>query len=139
MLVKFIMTLDVAWVAPETSIQDAAGLMRSLHVGSIPVCGAAGAIVGVLTDRDLALRATAVGLDPVTTTVRDVMTREVVYCYEDQGVEDAVKLMEDLKVRRLLVLNRRNHLAGIVSLGDLAVRASEKKAGEVLKEVSEIP
>jgi CBS domain-containing protein len=139
MLVKFIMTLDVAWIAPEPSIQEAACLMKSLHVGSIPVCRADGEIVGMLTDRDLTLRATAAGLDPVNTKVRDVMTRDVVSCYEDQDVEDAVKLMEDLKIRRLLVLDRQNRLAGIVSIGDLAVRASETKAGEVLKEVSEIP
>jgi CBS domain-containing protein len=138
MLVKFIMTLDVEWVLPETSIQEAAARMKSLDVGSIPVCGAKGKIVGVLTDRDLAIRATAEGLDPTTTKVRDVMTKDVVYCYEDQDVENAVNLMEALQIRRLIVLNRQNRLAGIVSLGDLAVRANEKKAGEVLKEVSEM-
>jgi CBS domain-containing protein len=139
MLVKFIMTLDVESVAPETSIQEAAVLMRSLDVGSIPVCSARGRVVGVLTDRDLAIRATAAGLDPNTTPVRDVMTRDVVYCYDDQDVEDAVHLMEGLQIRRLIVLNRQNHLAGIVSLGDLAVRANPKRAGEVLKEVAELP
>jgi CBS domain-containing protein len=139
MLVKFIMTLNVEWVATETSIQEAASLMRSLDVGSIPVCGAKGKVVGVLTDRDLAIRATAAGLDPATTPVHDVMTKDVVYCYEDQDVEDAIHLMEGLQIRRLLVLNRQNHLAGIVSLGDLAVRANPKKAGEILKEVAEIP
>ena len=92
----------------------------------------------MLTDRDLAIRATAEGLDPITTKVRDVMTEDVIYCYEDQDVQDVVKLMEALQIRRLIVLNRDNRLAGIVSLGDLAVRANEKKAGEVLKEVSEM-
>jgi CBS domain-containing protein len=138
MLVKFIMTLDVECVLAETSIREAAAMMKALDVGSIPVCGAKGKIVGVLTDRDLTIRATAEGRDPDTTKVRDVMTKDVVYCYEDQDVEDAVHLMEGLQIRRLIVLNRQNHLAGIVSLGDLAVRANEKKAGEVLKEVSEL-
>jgi CBS domain-containing protein len=138
MLVKFIMTLDVEWVSPDVSIQQAARLMKALDVGSIPVCGAGGAIVGMLTDRDLTIRATAEGRDPNTTMVRDVMTRNAVYCYEDQDVDDAIKLMEALQVRRLLVLNRGDQLAGIVSLGDLAVRANKNKAGEVLKEVSEL-
>ncbi len=142
MLVKFIMTLDVEWVSPETSIQEAARLMRSLDVGSIPVCAQTSEqkseIVGMLTDRDLAIRATAEGLDPIVTKVRDVMTESLVYCYEDQDVEDAVKLMEALQIRRLIVLNRDNRLVGIVTLGDLAVRANEKKAGEVLKGVSEM-
>jgi CBS domain-containing protein len=139
MLVKFIMTLDVEWISPDASIQKAAGLMKSLDVGSIPVCGATGKIVGLLTDRDLTIRATAEGLDPHATKVRDVMTKDVVYCYEDQDVEDAVHLMEGLQIRRLIVVNRKNHLAGIVSLGDLAVRANQQKAAEVLKEVSEMP
>jgi len=138
MLVKFIMTLDVEWVSDDTSVQEAARLMRSLDVGSIPVRGADSEIVGMLTDRDLAIRAAAEGLDPTTTKVRDVMTVDVVYCYEDQDVLDAVKLMEGLQLRRLLVLNRDNQLAGILSLGDLAVRANEQHAGEVLKEVSEM-
>ncbi len=142
MLVKFIMTLDVEWVSPEASIQEAARLMRSLDVGSIPVCSQnseqKSEIVGMLTDRDLAIRATAEGLDPVVTKVRDVMTEKLVYCYDDQDVEDAVTIMQSLQIRRLIVLNRENRLVGIVSLGDLAVRANEKKAGEVLKEVSEL-
>jgi CBS domain-containing protein len=138
MLVKFIMTLDVEWIAPDATIQTAASLMKSLDVGSIPVCGVKGKIVGVLTDRDLTVRATAEGLDPNTTKVRDVMTKDVVYCYDDQDVEDAVHLMEGLQIRRLIVLNRQNHLAGIVSLGDLAVRANQKQASAVLKEVSEM-
>jgi len=138
MLVKFIMTLDVEWVSDDTSIQEAARLMRALDVGSIPVRGADREIVGMLTDRDLAIRAAAEGLDPITTKVRDVMTVDVVYCYEDQDIKDAVKLMEGLQLRRLLVLNRDNRLAGIISLGDLAVRANEKDAGAVLKEVSEM-
>jgi CBS domain-containing protein len=138
MLVKFIMTLDVEWVSDDASIQEAARLMRSLDVGSIPVQSANRELVGMLTDRDLALRATAEGLDPFTTKVRDVMTEDVVYCYEDQEVQDAVNLMEALQLRRLLVLNRDQRLVGIVSLGDLAVRANAMQAAEVLKEVSEI-
>jgi CBS domain-containing protein len=138
MLVKFIMTLDVEWVSDDTSIQEAARLMKTLDVGSIPVRRADGEIVGMLTDRDLAIRAAAEGLDPITTKVRDVMTVDVVYCYEDQDVQDAVRLMEGLQLRRLLVLNRDNQLAGILSLGDLAVRANGPNAAEVLKEVSEM-
>jgi CBS domain-containing protein len=142
MLVKFIMTLDVGWVSPDASIQQAARLMKSLDVGSIPVCAQISdqksELVGMLTDRDLAIRATAEGLDPIVTKVRDVMTEKLIHCYDDQDVEDAVKLMEALQIRRLIVVNRDNRLVGIVTIGDLAVRANEKKAGEVLKEVSEL-
>ena len=138
MLVKFIMTLEVEWVSPDTSLQEAASLMRSLDVGSIPVCGENGVIVGMLTDRDVTIRATAEGLDPIVAKVRDVMTEDVVFCYEDQDLQDAVQMMESLKIRRLIVLSRDNRLAGIVTVGDLAVRANVKKAGEVLKGISEL-
>jgi CBS domain-containing protein len=95
-------------------------------------------LAGVLTDRDIAVRAVAEGMDPTTYKVRDAMTPDVVYCFDDEPVERAERVMKEKQFRRLLVLNRDKRLVGIVSLGDLAVRGeSNRKAGEVLQDVSE--
>jgi len=131
------MTLDVECVSAETTLQEAARRMKLLDVGPMPVCGDDDRLVGMLTDRDIVIRSTAEGLDPRTTKVRDVMTRNVIACYEDQDVEKAVELMEEHRIRRLVVLNREERLFGIVSLGDLAIRANKKESSEVLREVSE--
>jgi CBS domain-containing protein len=92
----------------------------------------------MLTDRDIAVRAVAEGRDPKTARVRDAMTPEVVYCFEDQDIQEAARLMKDKQIRRLVVLDRDKRLAGILSLGDLAVdTGDEKLAGETLERVSE--
>jgi CBS domain-containing protein len=92
----------------------------------------------MLTDRDITVRAVAEGRDPVTTLVREVMTADAVYGFDDQDVEDAARLMEQYQIRRLPVLNRAKHLVGIVALGDLAVHPGQQPlAGEVLEQVSE--
>jgi CBS domain-containing protein len=136
MQVKFIMTMNVECVSPEATIQDAACLMKSLDIGALAVCSDNGRLVGVLTDRDIVIRASADGLDPTSARVGDAMTENAIYCFEDQDVKEAVRLMEDHLIRRLVVLNRKMELVGIVSLGDLAIRADKKDATEVLKEVS---
>ena len=96
-------------------------------------------MVGMLTDSDINLRATAEGLDPTKTPVHEVMTPDVVYCFEDQPVEEAARIMEEKQIRRLIILNRDKRLVGIVSLGDLAVRDTEDPhlEEEVLERVSE--
>jgi CBS domain-containing protein len=92
----------------------------------------------MLTDRDITVRAVAAGRDPLTTQVRDVMTPDVVYGFEDQDVEDAARLTEQYQIRRLPVLNRSQQLVGMVALGDLAVHAgTQPVAAEVLEQVSE--
>lgn len=136
MQVRFIMTLTVESVSPETSLQEAAQRMKELDVGPLPVCTSDGRLVGMITDRDIAVRATAQGLDPALTVVRDVMSDQVVACFEDQDVEEAIRLMEEMRVRRLPVLDSDNRLVGIVSLGDLAIRANKSQATDVLREVS---
>jgi CBS domain-containing protein len=136
MKLKEIMTKHVEAVAPDTPIQEAAGRMRSLDVGVLPVFKG-DRLVGMLTDRDLTLRAIAEGKDPKTTTVQEAMTADVAYCFEDQEVEEAGRIMKENQIRRLPVLNRDKLLVGIVSLGDLATRADEKRAGETLEKVSE--
>jgi CBS domain-containing protein len=137
MHLKEIMTRDVEVVRPDATLQEAAGRMKALDVGVIPVCDGEH-LMGMLTDRDITVRATAAGRDPRTTHVRDVMTPDVVYCFEDQDVTEAQRLMQERQIRRLLILNRDKRLAGVVSLGDLAVKAgADKVGGAVLERVSE--
>src|ERR687887_2162357 len=137
MQLKDIMTPGVEVIAPEASISEAAEKMRHLDIGPLPVCEGE-RLVGMLTDRDITVRAVAAGRDPRMTQVRDVMTPDVVYGFEDQDVQDAVRLMEQYQIRRLPVLNRSQRLVGIVSLGDLAVRSGDQPlASEVLEQVSE--
>jgi CBS domain-containing protein len=134
--VRDIMTPEAHCIAPDTSLADVAKLMADLDVGSFPVCDN-DRLIGMLTDRDITVRAVARGADPQKTTVREAMTGEIVYVFEDQDVEEAARLFEAKKIRRLPVLNRAKRLVGIISLGDLAVNASTSLGGEVLKEVSE--
>jgi len=137
MRIRDVMTPGAECTRPETSLQEAAERMKNLDVGSLPVCEN-DRLVGMLTDRDITVRATAGACDPCSTHVRDVMTPDVVYCFEDQEISDASRLMEDHQIRRLVVLNRAKRLVGIVSLGDLAVKAPEKGRSEAtLEGVSE--
>jgi len=131
-----IMTRDVEVVNFDAPLQEAAAMMKSLDVGMVPVCDG-NTLKGTLTDRDTTIRATAAGRDPTTTKVCDVMSTNLVYCFEDQEVEEAMSLMEAQQIRRLPVLSRDKRLVGIVSLGDLAVHSGEKEmVGDTLKEVS---
>src|SRR5262250_1719797 len=137
MQLKEIMTPGVEVVTPEATIQEAAEKMRHLDIGPLPVCDG-DRLVGMLTDRDIAVRAVADGRDPVTTLVREVMTPDIVYGFDDQDVQDATRLMEQYQIRRLPVLNRRKQLVGMVSLGDLAVHPGQQPlGGKVLEQVSE--
>lgn len=136
MKVNEIITHDPEVIRPETALIEAAQKMKSLDIGMLPVCDG-DRLVGVITDRDIAVRGVAQGYDPKTARVQEVMTPEVIYCFDDEDVKDVAKKMEEKQVRRLPVLNREKRLVGIVSLGDLAVRTGKDKlAGEVLKRVS---
>lgn len=136
MQLRDIMTREVQVVCPDATLEDAAKIMQQLDVGPVPVCDGE-RLVGMLTDRDITIRATAQGKDPKSTTAREVMTPDVVYCYEDQDVQEAARLMEEKQIRRLLVLNRDKRLVGIVSLGDLAEGThDEELEAEVLEAVS---
>jgi CBS domain-containing protein len=131
------MTPEVVSVQSDTRIVDAALVMKNLDVGPLPVVDS-GRLVGVVTDRDITVRATAEGLDPHTTEVSEVMTREVVACHESDDVRRAARLMQDAQLRRLLVVDDAGNLAGIVSIGDLAVRTGDDRlSGETLEKVSE--
>jgi CBS domain-containing protein len=134
---KDVMTLDVEVVHPEASLWEAAQRMAALDVGPLPVC-TGDQLVGMLTDRDITVRATAEGRDPKTTRVYEVMTPDVVYAFEDQDVSEAARLMSKHQIRRLVVLNRDKQLVGIVSLGDLAVYSGDvQQAGQALEGISE--
>jgi len=137
MKIRDIMTPDVECVWPDDSLQEAALKMKEMDVGPLPVCDR-DHIAGMLTDRDITVRAVAEGRDPRSTRVRDVMTRDVISCYEDEDVEEAARLMQARQVRRLLVLNRHQRLVGIVSLGKLAAETGDPyRMGEVLQDISE--
>jgi len=129
------MTRNVEIVHPEDSIREAAALMAQLDIGSVPVAED-DRLIGMLTDRDIAIRAVARGLGP-DTAVRSVMSTDVKYCFEDQTIEDVTENMANIQVRRLPVVDRDKRLVGIISLGDLALEeGTEEEAGKALKGVS---
>ncbi len=136
MKIEEIMTPYVRCVQADVSLVEAAVVMRDMDVGALPICES-GRLVGMLTDRDIALRAVAECRDPRFTVVKDVMTPGVTYIFGDQEVEDAAELMERKQVRRLPVLNREKRLVGIVSLGDVALHTSNELSGEALKVMSQ--
>jgi CBS domain-containing protein len=137
MQLQDVMTPGVEVIAPEASIYEAATTMSHRDIGPLPV-GDGERVGGMLTDRDITGRAVAAGRAPRMTHVRDIMTPDVVYGFEDQDVEDAARLMEQYQIRRLPVLNRSHQLVGMVALGDLAVHAGSRPvAAEVLAQVSE--
>ena len=131
MQVKDVMTSRAEWVDPKTSIADAAKLMREHDFGVLPV-GDGDRLIGMITDRDLAIRAVAERRDPATTTVADIMTDNVLYCFEDQQAEDVARNMGEQRIRRLPVVNREKRLVGMVSIGDLAQRGLPSEAGKSL-------
>jgi CBS domain-containing protein len=134
---KEIMAPGVYVIPPEATVKEAAEKMRAIDVGPQPICDGE-RLVGMLTDRDIITHAVAEGRDPTTTSVRDVMTADLVYCFEDQDVTEAARLMEEHQIRRLPILNRNKWMVGIVSLGDVAVAVGDRQlAGEALERISE--
>lgn len=132
-----IMTGGIETITPQASLAEAAKKMASQDIGSLPVCDEPRRVVGIITDRDITVRAVARGMDPNQTRVEDVMTRDVLSCSSDAEVEDACEMMEQRQVRRLLVTGQNEVPVGIVSLGDIALCLRESQSGEVLKKVSE--
>ena len=114
-----IMTRQPERVGPDDSIQQAALAMDQLNVGILPVCNGQ-RLVGVITDRDIAVRAASTGGCPVDQLVGDFMTRNAAYAYEDEAAEDALLRMQTLQIRRLMVLDREKNLVGVLALGDIA-------------------
>jgi CBS domain-containing protein len=137
MQVKDVMTRAVQMIPPHGSLQEAAELMKALDVGSLLV-GEGDRLAGIITDRDIAVRAVAEGQDCWEGKVRDAMSMDIACCGVDDDVEVARQLMQEHQIRRLPVLDHNGHLVGIVSLGDLAVHAGDACAsGETLQAVSQ--
>jgi CBS domain-containing protein len=130
-----VMTRDVRVVRPDADLLEAARLMRDLDVGALPVCDGR-RLMGMITDRDITVRATARGLAPADCKVADVMTKEVSWCFADQRVGEVLKQMSGEQVRRIPVIDRANmELVGMVSLGDLATR-QDNPVQKTLEDVS---
>jgi CBS domain-containing protein len=137
MNVSEIMTSDFEMVNSTSSLREAARKMKSLNVGFLPVQEGT-MLIGLITDRDIVVRGLAEGRDADSTQVKDIISSEVVYCFEDDSVEDAVRLMEENQVRRLIVVDHDRVPVGIVSLGDIAVKTGlEQLSGEALERISE--
>ena len=134
MKVKHVMTREVVVANPDDSICEAARRMAECDAGALPV-GENDRLVGVITDRDIAVRAVAQRLS-ADTPVRDVMSREVLYCFDEEDIEQVARNMAEQQIRRLPVVDRDKRLVGIVSVADLALNAKSRTAGEAVAGIS---
>jgi CBS domain-containing protein len=135
MKVRDAMHKGVDWVSPYTPLVTIARMMRDRDIGAIPV-GDNDRLVGMITDRDIALRVVADGADPTHLSAADVMSKGIIYCRDDENVIDAVRIMESSQVRRLAVIDDHKRMVGILSLGDVSHASSQLLTGEVTKAVS---
>jgi CBS domain-containing protein len=136
MQLKEIMTKEVELLDSEATVKEAAQAMKRRNIGALPL-RKDDRLVGMLTDRDIVVRALADGLDISKVKVSQIMTSPIAYCFEDQSIEDAGKIMEEKQIRRLPVLNRQKRLVGFVSLADVAVQGRDDLlSGKVLEAVS---
>jgi CBS domain-containing protein len=135
MKVKEMMHKGVKWASPDTPITAIAKKMKQYDIGAIPV-GENDRLVGMVTDRDIAVRGLANGKNVSKLTARNVMTKGVIWCRDSDSAVEAVRLMETKHVRRLPVIDEKKRMVGILSLGDISHGASQRTAGEVLKAVS---
>lgn len=137
MKVHEIMTSGAHCVGPDVSLIRAATLMRELNVGSLPVCEG-NRMIGIITDRDIAIRGVAEGRELEGTPVRAIMSPEVIYAYDDQDLADAARVMEINQIRRLPILSREKRLIGFLSLGDMATDGNDERlSAEALREISQ--
>ncbi len=130
MIVRDAMTRRAETIGPGETLQAAARKMRELDIGALPVCHQ-DRLVGMLTDRDIVIRSTAEGLDPARAMVADAMTPQVIYCFDDEDIYSAARLMEDRAVRRLMVLDSGKRLVGLLSVDDLSLVSQAAAAGVV--------
>ncbi|MDG5816010.1 CBS domain-containing protein [Chitinispirillales bacterium ANBcel5] len=131
-----IMTRNVDSLPSNYTVLDAAKKMRTLNVGVLPVTEE-GHVVGMITDRDIVVRAISEELNPGNTSLKEVMSREIFSCKENADIAEAAKIMEERRVRRLLVQNNEGSVTGIISLGDIATHVQKELSGEILQQVSE--
>jgi CBS domain-containing protein len=135
MKVREIMTSNVECLGPESSLKEIAQEMQSLDVGFIPICEN-DRLVGTATDRDIVIRAVADGRDVNTTQVREVMSRDIIYAFEEDDVKTVAEKMREKDVRRILILDRNKRLVGVVSIGDVS-KVEEKVSGKTLRDITE--
>ena len=131
MFAKDIMSKKPEFLPPSATLKQAADQMRTHDYGFIPV-GENDRIVGAVTDRDVIIRAIAEGKDPNKTTLRDVMTKGIHYCFETDSLDKVAQQMEEFQIRRLVVLNKDKRMTGIISLGDIATKCQDKKLSSEL-------
>ncbi len=135
MKVKDVMHAGATWIDPDAQISEVAERMRREDVGAIPV-GEHDRLIGMITDRDIALRGLSGKLDPLQMTARDVMSEPIVFCNANEDLEDAVHIMERQQIRRLPVIDEHRRMVGMLSLGDVAARATPSLCAETLRAVS---
>ncbi|MGS4948251.1 CBS domain-containing protein [Meridianimarinicoccus sp. RP-17] len=123
------------WASADTPVSEVARMMQKDDIGAIPV-GKDDKLIGMITDRDIALRVVAAGRDPVKTTAEEIMTKGIVYCRTTETVEDAIHLMDQKKIRRLPVIDENKRLVGMLSLGDVSHAVSRELSGELLQAIA---
>ena len=136
MRIQDVMTAEVSFVRPDTPILEIARKMRDGDIGATPVVENE-RLVGMVTDRDIVVRAVADGDEIERQTAGEVMSPHIQYCREDETVDEVLRNMGDQQIRRLPVVDREKRLVGVVSLGDLALSGKRKAAGEALQEISQ--
>jgi CBS domain-containing protein len=135
-----VMTRNPVCALPDDSVASVAQLMKERDIGPIPIVEdiVSKRLLGIVTDRDLAMKVVAEGRDPNTTKVRDVMTQDVVTCRDDDEIQATLEAMSQHQLRRILVVNAENTLVGIIAQADIATRMDQpEKTGEVVKEISQ--
>jgi CBS domain-containing protein len=124
------------WASADMPVSEVAKMMQKDDIGAVPV-GKDDKLIGMITDRDIALRVVAAGRDPATTTAEEIMTEGIVYCRTTETVEDAIHLMDQKKIRRLPVIDHNKRLVGMLSLGDISHAVSRELSGELLHAVAD--
>jgi CBS domain-containing protein len=135
--VRDVMTEGAECTRPDATIREAAARMKELDVGVLPVCEG-DRLVGMLTDRDIILRSVAAGHAPEEHSVKEAMTKEMFYCFEEEDIAEVTKIMRQRQIRRVPVLNHDKRLTGIVSIGDVAVTThDDRMVGRAIEDISE--
>jgi CBS domain-containing protein len=136
--VRDVMTAGPVCVTPDTPVSVVAEVMDSDNIGSVPVVEN-DRLTGVITDRDIVVRAIAQGKDPRGMPVREIYSRDVIAVTPDDKLKDVVSIMADNQIRRIPVVDQENHLVGVISQADIALEAKEKTVGELVEEISKPP
>lgn len=135
MNIAAVMHKGTKWIDPQMTVSKIATIMKEQDIGALPV-GENDRLIGMVTDRDLAIRALASGKDINQLTARDVMTKGIVYCRTDQSLEDAIHLMEEKLIRRLPVINEKNRMVGMLALADISHHVNRELSGELIHAVA---